>query len=95
MHGVVVFASQTEVHVLLDGVRLRRLPPADVAIHDGGEVAIELEKIAGDARLFGQLVEGQLVRYADDSGGLVNGKVVEKCRWGALILREDGSYSLL
>ncbi len=91
MHGVVVFASQNEVHVLLDGVRLRRLPPSDVTIHEGGEVAIELEKIAGDARLFGQLVEGQSVRYADDSGGLVNGKVVEKCRWGALVLREDGA----
>lgn len=91
MPGVVVFASRTEVHVLLDGVRLRRLPPTDVALHVGGEVAAELEKIAGDARLFGQLVEGQAVRYADDAGGLVDGKVVEKCRWGALVLRDDGS----
>jgi hypothetical protein len=89
--GVVVFASKTEVHVLLDGVRLRRFPPADVRIHDGGDVAIELEKIAGDARLFGQLVEGQAVRYADEHGGLVNGKVVEKCRWGALVLNERGA----
>ena len=80
MPGVVVFASRTEVHVLLDGARLRRLPPAELMIHEGGDVAIELEKIAGDARLFGQLVEGQPVRYADDSGGLVSGKVVEKCR---------------
>ncbi|MBX3207779.1 MAG: hypothetical protein KF764_22210 [Labilithrix sp.] len=89
--GVVVFASQSEIHVLLDGVRLRRLPPAEVALHEGGDVALELEKIAGDARLFGQLVEGQAVRYADDAGGLVNGKVVEKCRWGALVLRDDGA----
>ncbi|HVH41923.1 MAG TPA: hypothetical protein VM925_06250 [Labilithrix sp.] len=91
--GVVVFASKTEVHVLLDGVRLRRFPPSDVRIHEGGDVTIELEleKIAGDARLFGQLVEGQAVRYADEAGGLVNGKVVEKCRWGALVLRDDGA----
>lgn len=91
MHGVVVFASQNEVHVLYDGVRLRRLSPSDVTLHEGGEVAVELEKIAGDARLFGQLAPGQSVRYADESGGLVNGKVVEKCRWGALVLREDGA----
>lgn len=89
--GVVVFASQTEVHVLLDGIRLRRISPAKVTIHEGGEVESELEKIAGDARLFAQLAEGQSVRYADKSGTLVQGKVVEKCRWGALVLREDGS----
>jgi hypothetical protein len=89
--GVVVFASRNEVHVLLDGIRLRRLPPSDLLIHEGGDVAIELEKIAGDARLFGQLVEGQAVRYADGSGNLVDGKVVEKCRWGALVRRDDGA----
>jgi hypothetical protein len=91
--GVVVFASQNEVHVLLDGIRLRRLPPADLTIvkEGPGELAFELEKIAGDARLFGQLAEGQSVRYAEDTGTLVNGKVVEKCRWGALVLRDDGA----
>lgn len=90
MPGAIVFASRSEVHVLLDGVRLRRLSPRDVIVHDG-EVSAELEKIASDARLFGMLVEGQPVRYADDSGRLVDGKVVEKCRWGALVLRDDGS----
>lgn len=90
MAGVVVYASQSEVHVLLDGIRLRRLPPKDLTVHEG-DVAVDLEKIAGDARLFGLLVEGQPVRYADDSGGLVDGKVVEKCRWGALVLRDDGA----
>ena len=91
--GVVVFASRNEVHVLLDGIRLRRLSPADVTIVNVKETPdpLELEKIAGDARLFGQLAEGQSVRYADDTGPLVNGKVVEKCRWGALILRDDGA----
>jgi hypothetical protein len=88
--GVVIFASRAEVHVLLDGIRLRRLPPEDVALHDG-ELSIDLERIAGDARLFGLLVEGQAVRYADDGGNLIDGKVVEKCRWGALVLRDSGS----
>lgn len=90
MPGVVVFASQAEVHVLLDGVRLRRLPPDQLAVHEG-EVAVDLGKLAGDARLFGLIVEGQPVRYADDDGNLVDGKVVEKCRWGALVRRDDGA----
>src|SRR5690606_6751799 len=92
MSGVIVFASRSEVHVLLDGIRLRRLAPTDLTIgKDAAANEIELEKIAGDARLFGQLVEGQLVRYAEDSGHLVTGRVVEKCRWGALVLRDDGA----
>src|SRR5690606_36493634 len=90
MPGVIVFASRSEVHVLLDGVRPRRMTPHDLAVHDG-EVDPELEKLAGDARLFGLLVEGQVVRYVDDTGDLVDGKVVEKCRWGALVLRSDGA----
>lgn len=88
--GVVVFASTKEVHVLFDSARLRRVPPEGVTPHQG-EVDPELAKIAADARLFGMLVAGQSVRYADDSGGLVPGKIVEKCRWGALVVRDDGA----
>ncbi len=87
---MVVFASTVEVHVLVDGARLRRLAPAQVRLHEG-EIPRALEAIAGDARLFGEIVEGQTVRYADGGGALVEGRVVEKCRWGALVLREDGT----
>lgn len=88
--GVVVYGNESEIHVLLDGVRLRRAAPHDVQVHDGSP-GIELEKLAADARLFGLVVEGQAVRYADDTGLLVDGKVAEKCRWGALVLRGDDS----
>ena len=88
--GVVIFASATEAHVLLDGVRMRRLHPGDLRPHEG-EVALELARLGADARLFGRLVEGESVRYAGDGGQLVDGKVVEKCRWGALVLRDDGA----
>lgn len=99
--GVIVFASSVEAHVLLDGIRLRRIAPSELTIHEPAlakenalpdvEVSLELTKIAGDARLFGQLTEGQSVRYADDAGVLTDGKVIEKCRWGALVLRDDGA----
>lgn len=88
--GVILFASQDELHVLLEGDRLRRLRPTAVAVHEGGELARALERIAADVRIFGQLAEGQAVRYADASGQLVAGKIIEKCRWGALVLRHDG-----
>lgn len=88
--GVVIFASTAEVHVLLDSIRLRRFKPNELAAHEG-ELEIQLEKIAGDARLFGRLVEGEAVRYADEGGVLIDGRVAEKCRWGALVVRDDGS----
>lgn len=88
--GVVLFAGAAEVHVLLDSIRLRRLRPEDLEPH-AGNVDVELGKIAADARFFGLLSEGAPVRYADDAGDLVDGRVVEKCRWGALVLRDDGS----
>jgi hypothetical protein len=88
--GVVVFASVAEVHVLLDGVRLRRFAPSDLEPFSG-DPGLDLEKLAADARVFGNLTEGQAVRYTDDAGNLVDGKVVEKCRWGALVLRDAGA----
>lgn len=85
-----IFASSTEVHVLLEGMRLRRLRPEEVAPYVD-EVGSDLMKIAADARVFGVLSEGQPVRYANEAGVLLGGKLVEKCRYGALILRDDGA----
>lgn len=88
--GVVVFASSKEVHVLLDGVRLRRVVPGVIKPFNG-DVPLALAKIAGDAQLFARLTEGEAVRYAGEEGTLVSAKVVEKCRWGALVARPDGA----
>jgi hypothetical protein len=88
--AVVVHANATEAHVLVDGVRLRRVSPAALSLHDG-DPPEDLAKIAADARVFSMLIEGQAVRYADDAGGLLGGKLVEKCRYGALIVRDDGA----
>ena len=88
--GVVVFANADEVHVLVDGVRLRRLAPNAVTLFEG-DAPLELAKIAADAHLFATLVEGQPVRYADDTTGLTAGKLAEKCRYGGLVVRSDGT----
>lgn len=86
--GVVLFASLVEVHVLVDPTRMRRLPPGDLAV-----VAVpeHLAALAADARLFGLLTAGQAVRYTGDTGALVDGTIIEKCRWGALVRREDAA----
>jgi hypothetical protein len=88
--AVVVFANAEEVHILVDGTRLRRVSPGAVDFHEGATPSV-LAKIADDAHVFSRLSEGQRVRYADDSGGLLAGKLVEKCRYGALVVREDGA----
>ena len=88
--AVVVFANATEIHVLIDGKRLRRVPPAAVESNEGATPS-SLETIAADAHVFARLAEGHPVRYADDKGGLLGGKLVEKCRYGALVVRDDGA----
>jgi hypothetical protein len=88
--AVVVYAGSDEIHVLLDPIRLRRLQPDELAAQDG-PVDDEMTKLAADAQLFGLLMEGQTIRYADDAGALVDGKLIEKCRWGALVGRDDGA----
>lgn len=89
--GIVLWASAREAHVLLDGSRLKRIQTADVDVLTPSAPPPELSRIASDARMFAMLAEGQAVRYADDKGGLEDGSVVEKCRYGALVLRGDGT----
>jgi hypothetical protein len=88
--AVVVFANADEVHILIDGTRLRRVPPSAVHTYDGVTPS-SMSKIAADAHVFSRLAEGEKIRYADDKGGLLSGKLVEKCRYGALVVREDGA----
>ena len=88
--AVVVFANADEVHVMLDARRLRRMTPADLTPHDQS-VGDELEPIAADATVFAKMNEGEWVRYADDTGSARDGKLVEKCRYGALVARSDGT----
>ncbi len=84
--GVVIFASIIEVHVLLDPSRMRRFPPAELEVHQGAHA---FEELATDAKIFGMLHDGQAIRYAVDGGTMIDGIVAEKCRWGAIITRDD------
>ncbi|WP_437768720.1 hypothetical protein WMF27_12010 [Sorangium sp. So ce281] len=46
--------------------------------------------IAADARVFAALSEGQRIRL-QDGGDLAEGTLVEKCRFGGLVRRDDGT----
>jgi len=50
-----------------------------------------LRAVAADARVFGSLHEGQRVRYQHGDGSYEEGSLVEKCRFGALVLRDDAT----
>ena len=89
--GVVLHASAAEVHVMLDALRVKRLPPSYVVLLDG-PLPTTLDALATDAQVFGMLSAGQHVRYAACEGGELHvGKLIEKCRYGALVARADGT----
>jgi hypothetical protein len=68
---------------------VRRLQRAETSPPEA-PVSKELLAIAADARVFGQLSEGQRVRY-QQKDGLGEGYLVEKCRFGGMIERADGT----
>jgi hypothetical protein len=86
--GVVLFARGEDVDVWTDHGVVRRAKRARCA-PCCEEVSKELSQVADDARIFGGMSEGQRVRYQQEAG-LEEGVIVEKCRFGALLRRDDG-----
>jgi hypothetical protein len=66
--------------------RVRRTDTRPVA----GAIPPDLLAVAADARAFAGLREGQRVGFRDE-GRAGEGALVEKCRFGALVERGDGS----
>jgi hypothetical protein len=87
--GIVLFGSAIEIDVWLDDGIVRRTQPSQ-AEPFFGVVPDELTKLAVDARVFGLLREGQRVFYETREARVMPGAIVEKCRYGALVLSEDG-----
>jgi hypothetical protein len=85
--GVVLFVSGNELDVWMGQGRVERIPrdrvrPLVAPAHQ------DLVAIAGDVHVFVHLLEGGRVRYLDQ-GRMSLGTLVEKCRYGALVLRDD------
>ncbi|NUQ76584.1 MAG: hypothetical protein HUU21_23840 [Polyangiaceae bacterium] len=86
--GVVIFVRGEDLDIWVEHGRVRRArrgaarPLSEPASRDFVE-------IANDARVFGGLMEGQRVRYQHDAG-FSEGILIEKCRFGAVLQRDDG-----
>ena len=87
--GVVLYGDPSDLDVWIESGVVRRAPAASVEDF-GGVVSADVKAIADDARLFSRLKEGQRVRYENRQGEITEGDLVEKCRYGGLVLRGDG-----
>jgi len=87
--GVVIFVLGPELDVMTDESTVRRTQRSRVAAATGGPEW--LASVSADAKVFGTLEEGQRVRYQSETGRLQEGTLVEKCKYGAIILCEDRS----
>jgi hypothetical protein len=85
--GVVLFVAGTELDVWTGEGRVQRMlcdRARFVKAPDTGELAA----LAADIQVFARLTEGTRVRYVD-AGELSEATLVEKCRYGALVRRDD------
>jgi hypothetical protein len=86
--GVVLFGQGDEVHVFSNAGWVRRTT-AD-ALTQVDEPGADLYAVANDVRVFAALEEGARVRF-QDVGGMAQGTVIEKCRYGAVVRRDDAA----
>ena len=87
--GVVVYAAGDEVDVWLEGDRVRRTTRAWV--EPATALTAAQREVAGDARVYAALVEGSRVRVVGAGDETTEAVLVEKCRYGALVARDDGT----
>jgi ketosteroid isomerase-like protein len=86
--GVVLWASETHCDVWFDDGLARRTRAHCVSPCDGPPPE-PLGRVAAEMRLFAALAEGDGVRWERGSG-VAEGCIVEKCRYGAIVVTRDG-----
>lgn len=87
LSGVILAATGERVDVWVGQGTVRRVQ-ADAVSRFRGEVPLELRTIASDITVFASLAEGQRVMATLD-GDLIEVTLAEKCRYGALVVRDD------
>lgn len=85
--GIVIYTRGEDVDIWTGEGVVRRARWGAVQRLDG-PTPEAFEQVAADAAVFGGLLEGQRVRYRHDTG-TSEGTLVEKCKFGALVERDD------
>ena len=80
--GVVLWSDDLHCDVWIGDDAVKRVASADVE----STSSTELANVSEDARAFAELQEGTHVVFDEATAG----KLVEKCRWGGLVARDDG-----
>lgn len=86
--GVVLFASDTHFEVWVEPGVVHHVAREDAV--GSGRPPSALGRIAEDARAFASLEEGARVRVSTERGAEL-GTLIEKCRFGAIVERADGT----
>ena len=86
--GVVLWATGGHVDLWFDEGLARRTR-ADAVIACQGPVPARLACVSAEMRLFAGLGEGDRVRW-ERAAGIAEGAIVEKCRYGAIVVTRDG-----
>jgi hypothetical protein len=83
--GVVLCSDAKGCDVWVGNDRTQRVPSRQASPVLGATTP-ELDAVAADARCFAGLAEGDDVLF----DGSITGRLIEKCRFGALVARADG-----
>lgn len=86
--GVVLFVEGGEMHVLTGGNTVRKTRAEHTSALSGGAPP-DLEQLASAIQRFDALEEGERVGFEAPGAEHEEGTLVEKCRYGGLVLRSD------
>lgn len=89
--GVLLAEARGSALVLTRGNVVHRAPIHRLEPSAGADVDPELAAVSSDARRFAALSEGQRVQIQDANLDALDGILVEKCRFGGLVLKRDES----
>jgi hypothetical protein len=88
--AVIVFVEPSAAHVWVGEGLVRKVRPEHVRPFAAPTPA-SLAKVASDVRAFSSLAPGDRVSFLTAAGTVESGGLAEKCRYGALVVRDDGA----
>jgi hypothetical protein len=86
--GILLWASAGSCDIWFDDGLARRARAETVVVHDG-PTPESLVRVEAEVRMFATLAEGDRVRW-ERATGLADGRIVEKCRYGAIVVTRSG-----